>query len=93
MSESGGFELTEVQSGVGLNPFTLLAPDTIPYPETDTWSLNFAAETLRSGGEELAGGAEDMRSTWRGLQAHYTAPESEQLFAAMDPVVTRGGRA
>ncbi|MFE6385664.1 hypothetical protein [Nocardiopsis dassonvillei] len=84
------FEPTEPQNGVDPNPFTLIDPDTIPYPLTDVWSLNYAAETLRTGGEDLFGGAEDMSSTWHGVQAHYSAPESETLFAAMDPVVTRG---
>ncbi|WP_306367161.1 hypothetical protein [Nocardiopsis sp. CC223A] len=69
---------------------TLIDPETIPYPLTDVWSLNYAAEKLRSGGEDLAGDAEDMRSTWTGLQAHYSAPESGDLFSKMDPVVTRG---
>ncbi|MDE3721234.1 DNA/RNA non-specific endonuclease [Nocardiopsis sp. N85] len=90
MPASGGFEPTEPQSGVDPNLFTLIDPDTIPYPLTDVWSLNYAAETLRSGGEDIAGDAEDMRSTWSGLQAHYSAPESEDLFSKMDPVVTRG---
>ncbi|MEV6821080.1 RNase A-like domain-containing protein [Nocardiopsis dassonvillei] len=84
------FEPTEPQNGVDPNPFTLIDPDTIPYPLTDVWSLNYAAETLRTGGEDLFGGVEDMSSTWHGVQAHYSAPESETLFAAMDPVVTRG---
>ncbi|WP_249352086.1 EndoU domain-containing protein [Nocardiopsis akebiae] len=84
------FEPTEPQNGVDPNPFTLIVPDTIPYPLTDVWSLNYAAQTLRTGGEDLFGGAEDMSSTWGGLQAHYSAPESETLFAAMDPVLTRG---
>ncbi|MFB8766807.1 hypothetical protein VSQ78_03765 [Nocardiopsis alba] len=83
------FEPTEIQHGVDPNMFTLIDPGTIPYPLTDVWSLNYAAETLRTGGENLSDGAEDMRSTWQGLQAHYTAPESETLFAKMDPVTTR----
>ncbi|WP_116247465.1 hypothetical protein [Nocardiopsis sp. FIRDI 009] len=90
MTTSGGFEPTTPQDGVDPNPFTLIDPEAIPYPLTDTWSLNFAAEKLRTGGENLAGEAEDMRSTWRGLQAHYEAPESEELFAKMNPMVTRG---
>ncbi|MGQ4266978.1 CdiA C-terminal domain-containing protein [Nocardiopsis changdeensis] len=90
MTTSGGFEPTEAQSGVDPNMFTLIDPETIPYPLTDVWSLNYAAEKLRSGGEALAGDAEDMRSTWTGLQAHYSAPESDDLFSKMDPVVTRG---
>ncbi|GAA1450793.1 hypothetical protein [Nocardiopsis tropica] len=84
------FEPTQPQDGVDPNMFTLIDPEAIPYPLTDVWSLNYAAETLRTGGENLLGGAEDMHSTWAGLQAHYVAPESETLFAAMDPVVTRG---
>ena len=84
------FEPTQPQDGVDPNMFTLIDPGAIPYPLTDTWSLNYAAETLRTGGENLFGGAEDMHATWGGLQAHYVAPESETLFAAMNPVVTRG---
>lgn len=84
------FEPTQPQDGVDPNMFTLIDPEAIPYPLTDAWSLNYAAETLRTGGENLLSGAEDMHSTWGGLQAHYVAPESETLFAAMDPVVTRG---
>ncbi|OOC56379.1 MULTISPECIES: hypothetical protein [Nocardiopsis] len=84
------FEPTQPQDGVDSNMFTLIDPEAIPYPLTDVWSLNYAAETLRTGGEDLFGGAEDMRSTWRGLQAHYEAPESEALFSKMDPVVTKG---
>ncbi|MFD3686448.1 hypothetical protein ACFWTE_16675 [Nocardiopsis sp. NPDC058631] len=84
------FEPTQAQEGVDPNPWILIDPEAIPYPLTDIWSLNFAAETLRTGGEELSGGAQDMQSAWNGLQAHYVAPESETLFAAMNPVVTRG---
>ncbi|WP_017609804.1 hypothetical protein [Nocardiopsis xinjiangensis] len=85
-----GFEPTQAQTGVGYNMFTLIDPDAIPYPETDTWSLNYAAETIRSGGEEMASLSEDMETTWQGLQEHYTAPESETLFAAVEPVVSAG---
>ncbi|WP_017616241.1 hypothetical protein [Nocardiopsis salina] len=85
-----GFEPTEAQTGVGYNPLTLIDPDAIPYPETDTWSLNYAAETIRSGGQDMASTTEDMETTWQGLQEHYTAPESETLFAAVEPVVSAG---
>ncbi|WP_150241615.1 CdiA C-terminal domain-containing protein [Nocardiopsis quinghaiensis] len=84
------FEPTQPQDGVDPNMFTLIDPEAIPYPLTDVWSLNYAAEALRTGGEDLFGGAEDLRSTWQGLQAHYEAPESESLFSKMDPVVTKG---
>ncbi|RKS10327.1 hypothetical protein DFP74_6090 [Nocardiopsis sp. Huas11] len=67
----------------------LISPGAIPYPLTDCESLTEAAEALRSGGESLAGEAEDLKSTWQGLQAHYSAPESETLFTKMDPVTTR----
>ncbi|WP_017613720.1 ADP-ribosyltransferase [Nocardiopsis salina] len=31
-----------------------------------------------------------METTWQGLQEHHTAPESETLFAAVEPVVSAG---
>lgn len=86
-----GFEPTEAQTGVGHNYLTLIDPDEIPYPETDTWSLNYAAETIRTGGQEISSITDSMESTWQGLQEHYTAPESETLFAAVEPVTTIGG--
>ncbi|MFD7367372.1 hypothetical protein ACFV4I_14015 [Nocardiopsis alba] len=85
-----GFEATDEQDGVGFNPFSLIEPDEIPYPTTDVGALNEAAAAIRSGGQELASISEDMESTWQGLQEHYTAPESETLFAAVGPVVTLG---
>lgn len=85
-----GFEPTEAQTGVGYNYLTLIDPDAIPYPETDTWSLNYAAETIRTGGQELGSITESMEATWQGLQEHHNAPESETLFAAVGPVATIG---
>ncbi|WP_017558623.1 hypothetical protein [Nocardiopsis baichengensis] len=84
------FEPTQPQSGVDPNMYTLIDPDAIPYPLTDVESLASAAETLRTKGQDLLDGAEDLRSTWKGLDAHYEAPESEKLFSKMDPVATRG---
>ncbi|MDA2808647.1 hypothetical protein [Nocardiopsis suaedae] len=84
------FEPTQPQSGVDPNPYTLIDPDAIPYPLTDVESLASAAETLRTKGQDLLDGAEDLRSTWKGLDAHYEAPESETLFSKMDPVANRG---
>jgi hypothetical protein len=84
------FEMTESQSGVGNNPLTLIDPDDIPYPESDVWSLNYAAETLRSGGAEMASITEGMETTWQGLQEHYKAPEAETLYTAVEPVATSG---
>ena len=90
MTESGAFEPTQPQTGVDDNMFILIDPETIPYPLTDIWSLNYAAETLRTGGENLADEAEDMRATWLTLQAHYSAPETGTLFPKMNPVASRG---
>ncbi|WP_017539041.1 hypothetical protein [Nocardiopsis halophila] len=84
------FEPTQVQPGVDPNMYTLIDPDAIPYPLTDVESLASAAETLRTKGQDLLDGAEDLRSTWKGLDAHYEAPESEKLFSKMEPVATRG---
>ncbi|WP_116248543.1 hypothetical protein [Nocardiopsis sp. FIRDI 009] len=84
-----GFQLTEAQTGVDGNIFRLIDPAEIPTPGGDAEALEQAAADLRSGGEEILEFAEGAESTWSGLDAHYEAPESGELLAAMEPTVER----
>ncbi|MCY9784113.1 hypothetical protein KIK06_09430 [Nocardiopsis sp. EMB25] len=83
------FQLTEAQTGVDGNILRLIDPAEIPTPGGDAESLEQAAADLRSGGEEILELAEGAGSTWSGLDAHYEAPESGELLAAMDPTVEK----
>ncbi|OLT29593.1 hypothetical protein BJF83_10580 [Nocardiopsis sp. CNR-923] len=84
-----GFSLTEAQAGVDGNMFRLIDPAEIPTPAGDAGALEQAAADLRSGGEEILELAEGAESTWMGLSAHYEAPESGELLAAMGPTVEK----
>ncbi|MFV2196656.1 hypothetical protein [Nocardiopsis sp. LOL_012] len=81
------FAFSTPQEGVDSNMFRLIDAARIPSPFADADTVEQSAIDLRTGGEEIDTLAEDARTTWRGLRAHYTAPESDDLFAAMDPVV------
>ncbi|WP_017601358.1 hypothetical protein [Nocardiopsis lucentensis] len=83
------FQLTEAQTGVDGNILRLIDPAEIPTPGGDAEALEQAAADLRSGGEEILELAEGAGSTWSGLEAHYEAPESGELLAAMDPTVEK----
>lgn len=69
----------------------LIVPDAIPIPGTSVEILQAAVSAMRTAAGEVAEGGEGIESTWQGLQPHYTAPESETLFAAMGPVAAKGG--
>ncbi|QUX28735.1 DNA/RNA non-specific endonuclease [Nocardiopsis akebiae] len=69
----------------------LIVPDAIPIPGTSVEVLQAAVSAMRTAAGEVAEGGEGIESTWQGLQPHYTAPESETLFAAMGPVAAKGG--
>ncbi|XKK37172.1 hypothetical protein HFP72_20000 [Nocardiopsis sp. ARC36] len=73
------------------NDFTvLIVPEAIPVPGTSVEVLQTAAANLRAAAEEVAEGGAGVESSWQALQAHYTAPESETLLAAMGPVARTG---
>ncbi|MES0834629.1 hypothetical protein [Nocardiopsis tropica] len=73
------------------NDFTvLIVPEAIPVPGTSVEVLQTAAANLRAAAEEVAEGGAGVESSWQALQAHYTAPESETLLAAMGPVARKG---
>ncbi|WP_150250924.1 MSCRAMM family adhesin [Nocardiopsis deserti] len=68
----------------------LINPDAIPIPAANTWELESAAAGMKSDGGDISQAGHDIKSTWAGLQSVYSAPESETLFAAVDPVSTKG---
>ncbi|MFW6641420.1 hypothetical protein ACOALZ_15420 [Nocardiopsis algeriensis] len=79
------------QQALPMDFMVLIVPDCIPIPGTSVEILQGAAADMRTAGEEICEGGEGIEATWQGLQPHYTAPESEDLFAAMGPVATKGG--
>ncbi|WP_436891161.1 WXG100 family type VII secretion target [Nocardiopsis dassonvillei] len=68
----------------------LIVPDAIPYPGTSVEILEGAAADMRKAAGEISEGGSGIEASWQGLQAHYTAPESQDLFSAMEPVRTKG---
>ncbi|MFE7506396.1 WXG100 family type VII secretion target [Promicromonospora sp. NPDC057488] len=65
-------------------------PDAIPGgPDAvalDPEAVEQAAADLRADAGRIRDAGAELPRTWRGLGAHYEAPESAQLLAAMDPV-------
>ncbi|MFI6578360.1 hypothetical protein ACIBFB_21435 [Nocardiopsis sp. NPDC050513] len=78
------------QQPIDPDPLTLVYPPAIPIPGTTPESLQAAAADIGAAASEISQGANDIRSTWQGLQPHYSAPEAEDLFAVMDPVAAKG---
>ncbi|WP_017619842.1 hypothetical protein, partial [Nocardiopsis gilva] len=68
----------------------LINPGAIPVPLTAPEELESTATTLISDGEEVAQAGQDIKSSWQGLSGVYSAPESDQLVAALNPVATTG---
>jgi hypothetical protein len=68
----------------------LIAPDAIPIPEVNVQELQAAAAGLKTDGSDIDQAGQDITSTWAGLQAVYSAPEAETLFAAVSPVSAKG---
>ncbi|WP_017535944.1 hypothetical protein [Nocardiopsis alba] len=78
------------QFGVDPDPDLLVYPPAIPRPTTLVENLQAAIDLMRSSAGSVSEGGQGIKSTWGGLQAHYTAPESETLFSAMDRVAECG---
>ncbi|MFE9637412.1 hypothetical protein ACFYOC_00200 [Nocardiopsis alba] len=68
----------------------LIDPSAFPIPTTDHVELRNQASALRKAGKGVAETGEDIVSTWGGLSACYTAPESEDLLGALAPVSAKG---
>ncbi|MGQ4268876.1 hypothetical protein [Nocardiopsis changdeensis] len=78
------------QSALPLDYSVLIVPDAIPYPGTSVEILEGAAADMRKAAGEISEGGSGIEASWRGLQPHYSAPEAEDLFSAMEPVRTKG---
>lgn len=78
------------QSALPMDDTVLIVPDAIPYPGTSVEILEEAAADMRKAAGEISEGGSGIEASWQGLQAHYRAPEAEDLFSAMEPVRTRG---
>jgi hypothetical protein len=68
----------------------LIHPPAVPIPPTALDSLDGAIADLRTAASAISQAGSDIKTSWQGLQAHYTAPESADLLAALDPVETKG---
>lgn len=68
----------------------IIDPSTFPVPTADQVYIGDLASDLRKAGEDMAQTGDDVVSTWGGLAGCYTAPESDTLFSALDPVSSDG---
>lgn len=73
-------------SGVGYGDHGLVDPDGIPGADLDLAVVSSGAGTIKSGGQSMKTVADDLPSKWQRLSGVYESPESEQVFALMDPV-------
>ncbi len=73
-------------SGVGYGDHGLVDPDGIPGADLDLAAVSSGAGTIKSGGDSMKTVADDLPAKWQRLSGVYESPESEQVFALMDPV-------
>lgn len=73
-------------SGVGYGDHGLVDPEGIPGADLDLTAVSSGAGTIKAGGRSMKTVADDLPSKWRRLSGVYESPESEQVFALMDPV-------
>lgn len=75
--------MTEMCYASGINP------SAIPGEDLDPDAVETAANGLSTGGGKVRDAGADVLTKWRGLSAHYEAPEAAQLFTVMNPVETK----
>ncbi|WP_156003025.1 ADP-ribosyltransferase [Streptomonospora sp. PA3] len=68
----------------------MISPEDVPIPPVDCDAVEKAGEKLKGDGDDVSQAGQDIKSSWQGLQGIYSAPEQETLFAAIDPVATKG---
>lgn len=73
-------------SGVGYGDHGLVDPEGIPGTNLDLTAVSSGAGTIKAGGQSMKTVADDLPSKWQRLSGVYESPESEQVFALMDPV-------
>ncbi|MDA2809705.1 hypothetical protein O4J56_03535 [Nocardiopsis sp. RSe5-2] len=82
---------TTTMQHMSLDPATLIVPEAIPIPGTAPEVLADAASGTRSSGAGIESAGQDIRSVWQALASVYTAPESDQLLRAANPIADLGG--
>ncbi|MFI0482193.1 hypothetical protein [Actinomadura sp. 9N215] len=68
----------------------VIDPNAIPIPKADPDAVEDAGRALKNDGTAIAQTGDDIHSAWQGLDAFYTAPHEQQLFAATAPIATAG---
>ncbi|WP_121435114.1 ADP-ribosyltransferase [Actinomadura pelletieri] len=68
----------------------MIDPNAIPIPKADPDGVEEAGRALQKDGTTIAQTGDDIHSAWQGLDAFYTAPHEQQLFAATKPIATAG---
>ncbi|WP_083939407.1 DNA/RNA non-specific endonuclease [Nocardiopsis chromatogenes] len=82
---------TTTMQHLDLDPATLIVPEAIPIPGTAPEALADAASGTSSSGAGIESAGQDIRSVWQALAGVYTAPESDQLLRAANPIADLGG--
>lgn len=81
---------TTTMQHLNLDPATLIVPEAIPIPGTAPEALADAASGTSSSGAGIESAGQDIRSVWQALAGVYTAPESDQLLRAANPIADLG---
>lgn len=73
-------------SGVAYGDHGLVNPAGIPGADLDLVAVSTGADSIKTGGTSMKTVADDLPAKWQKLSGVYEAPESDQVFALMDPV-------
>ncbi|MBB6174074.1 hypothetical protein HNR23_004134 [Nocardiopsis mwathae] len=68
----------------------LIDPDAIFIPDASPEELESTAAQLIQDGKDVAQAGQDIKSSWQSLAGVYSAPESDELLSAINPVATTG---
>ncbi|MDA2805899.1 DNA/RNA non-specific endonuclease [Nocardiopsis suaedae] len=82
---------TTTMQHMNLDPGTLIVPEAIPIPGTAPEVLSDAASGTGSAGAGIESAGQDIKSVWQALAGVYTAPESDRLLRAANPIADLGG--
>lgn len=73
-------------SGVAYGDHGLVNPAGIPGADLDLVAVSTGADGIKTGGTSMKTVADDLPAKWQKLSGVYEAPESDRVFALMDPV-------
>lgn len=73
-------------SGVAYGDHGLVNPAGIPGADLDLVAVSTGADSIKTGGTSMKTVADDLPAKWQKLSRVYESPESDQVFALMDPV-------